>query len=129
NGILKSEDQGETWFPLLTTINSYSDGFRDGFMFNADSGIFVGTGGHMLYTNDGGRSFRDVQWASNTLNCISFLNDSLGIAGGYGVLMTTKDSGKTWKSIDINQFGVSLVISRAKFITPMVAYASLTNGF
>lgn len=51
-----------------------------------------------------GDLFGQDGWFVNTVsdvryNAIEFTNDSVGFAGGYGVLMRTTDGGETWKNI------------------------------
>lgn len=60
-------------------------------------GWAVGASGTILYTEDGGNNW-EYQKSGTTedLKCVAFVNEKMGWAVGYGVIIHTEDSGKTW---------------------------------
>ena len=120
-GIMKTEDQGENWFPLLITDNPSSNEYNDLYFFDKDTGFFVGDNGHLLSTTNGGRTFKDTLIGTDGFKTIHFINDSIGLAAGDAIFKTT-DRGKTWSRIDMSAFGF-VQINKIKYITPSVAYA------
>ncbi|HTM93868.1 MAG TPA: YCF48-related protein, partial [Flavisolibacter sp.] len=129
--ILKSEDQGETWFPLyVKTTSTYSNitaWLNDVFFFTKDKGFIVGDDALLYSTKDGGRSWKDTSFSttgSSRLNCISFVNDTLGfIAGGGATLFRTKNGGANWEKINISGVGYGSNITKVKFLDALTGFA------
>ena len=126
-GIMKTEDQGENWYPLLYTANPYVNGFKELHFFNKDSGFFVGTGGHILSTVDGGRTLKDTTIGYHQFTSIDFINDSTGLIAGNDIYKTT-DGGRTWRKINIDNLGYNPVINKIRFITPSFAVITGYSG-
>ena len=105
-GIMKTEDQGESWYPLQFPIDPYfGTTYYDMHFFNEDTGIFVGSYGHILSTTDGGRSFKDTTIGDDPFFSIDFVNDSTGLIVGRGIYKTT-NGGKTWRAINIDNLAI-----------------------
>ncbi|MGH2649173.1 MAG: WD40/YVTN/BNR-like repeat-containing protein, partial [Ginsengibacter sp.] len=98
-GIMKTEDQGESWYPLPFPIDpNFGTTYYDMHFFNKDTGIFVGSNGHILSTIDGGRNFKDTTIGSDAFFSIDFINDSTGLIAGNTIYKTTNGD-KTWRMI------------------------------
>ena len=129
-GIMKTEDQGESWFSLQFPIDPYfGSTYYDMHFFNKDTGIFVGSGGHLLSTTNGGRSFKDTAIGSNAFFSIDFIDDSTGLIAGDAIYKTT-NSGKTWRKIDIANLMIDPTssIRKIRFVTPSFAIAAANNN-
>ncbi len=129
--ILKSEDQGESWFPLYVKLKTpginVTDWFNDVFFLNKNKGFIVADGGLLISTNDGGRSWKDTVFTtflSGRLNSVTFVNDTLGfISGGSNFLYRTKNGGATWEKIDVDAIGFNMDITKVKFINALKGFA------
>ena len=94
----KSTDGGLTWSALDFRTDSWSD-VNDVFMFSADSAFFVGGGGYIRKTVDGGESYT---WGKHGLHAV--LNDIYFLDEGHGwavseknnVVLRTSDGGENW---------------------------------
>lgn len=95
----KSTDGGETWNALKFQTDSHSD-VTDVFMVNSDSVYFVGGGGYIRQTINGGASFRWGQHGLHApLHSIFFFDRLRGWACGEknNVVLRTTDGGLTWQ--------------------------------
>jgi|GEM_PF-4947964 len=129
-GVWKTEDQGESWFPVFTVQNEYEQGITGMYFTGADSGFFVSKNGLIYSTADGGRTIHTImQLGYGKLNSIDFINDSIGIVGGDDFILKTSDAGKTWQRIDLTDINYSVYVSKAKFMTPLIAYGLCANGY
>lgn len=134
--VLKSEDQGESWYPLyIKTSNSgasASSWYHDVFFINKDKGFVVGDEGLVATTLDGGRSWKDTSFSgtfSSRLNCVTFIDDSLGfISGGSNALFRTKNGGRTWEKINIDFIGFNVDVKKVKFLNTLTGFAVGDNG-
>lgn len=63
--------------------------------------VVVGERGHVLLSDDGGESWRQVQVPTRaTLNGVRFVNDQLGFAVGHdAVILRTQDGGESWERV------------------------------
>lgn len=119
--ILKTEDQGDSWFPVAVNITGYQSGytsFNDLHFFNKDSGIIVGDDGIIIITRNGGRNWDRVPFnTSDGILGVSFVNDSLGfICGAFRMCYKTTDGGLTWQQINIKAAGFSDRFTKVHFI-------------
>src|SRR5690606_11795611 len=101
NGIfLKTNNGGETWI----SINA---GFEDDFKYSCvnDNLIFAIIGNSLLKSENGGESWNNVS-GENLIhtNKIQFLNDEIGLAGGYPWegFSRTINGGETWENISLS---------------------------
>ncbi len=74
------------------------------YFFNADSGLYVGQNGAVMYTTDGAESgeiVREPQTSSDpSWYSVDFANDTLGYAcGSKGFIFKTTDGGYTWTEV------------------------------
>ncbi len=131
--ILKTEDQGENWFPLYCAVtgytNPYSD-FKDLFFFNSSKGFIVGDDGKLVATNDGGKSWTDTTFNSSyTLTGITFINDSLGfICGNNSQLYRTKNGGRQWEQLNAYVAGSSITFNKVRFIDSTTGFVVGSGG-
>lgn len=134
--VLKSEDQGESWYPLNINLSnkgaSITDFYNDVFFLNKDKGFVVGDDGIVATTLDGGQSWKDTSMSgslSSRLNCVTFVNDSLGfISGGSNALFRTKNGGRTWEKINIDFIGFNVDVKKVKFLNTLTGFAVGDNG-
>ena len=102
-----SDDLGATWtvVDIGATVIEFSpsgEGFKiinRNLMFTVtDTG--AGAGGHIYRGTLGGTVWEAVMTAGDVLNCVDFLNENEGIAGGEtDGLYHTVDGGDTWESL------------------------------
>jgi photosystem II stability/assembly factor-like uncharacterized protein len=134
--VLKSEDQGESWYPLYVPLTKSGTGvtdmFNDVFFLNKDKGFIVGDGGTVATTLDGGRSWKDTSFSgtfSSRLNCVTFVNDTLGfISGGSNALFRTKTGGRIWEKINIDFVGFNVDVKKVTFRNTLTGFAVGDNN-
>jgi photosystem II stability/assembly factor-like uncharacterized protein len=131
SSILKTEDQGESWYPLSYPVDPhFGTSYKDLFFFNKDSGFFVGKYGHLLSTTDGGKTVKDTSFGSNNLNSIDFIDDSTGLIAGNEIYKTI-NGGRSWRKINIDKFGSwpnGPTFDKIRFITDSVVVAAGSPG-
>jgi len=119
NKLIKTFDGGKTWTNLqdlneiirdenqtLTRIYFFDEqlGWAIGFSFSATSG----TEGKIWHTKDGGLTWKEQSITNQAqisvsrgnrwdLRDVHFLNEKVGWAAGYGILIYTEDGGQNWK--------------------------------
>jgi photosystem II stability/assembly factor-like uncharacterized protein len=116
SAILKTINGGATW------TNQYAPrwhNLQSVHFINEKTGWSVGDDKFIIKTTDGGKSWNDSEINSDLYSfkpsCVYFLNDSVGWEGSgyyysggtvYILLHSTKDGGKTWKTvmIDMNSY-------------------------
>jgi photosystem II stability/assembly factor-like uncharacterized protein len=133
--VLKSEDQGETWYPLIAKVSGFTSAtvfFNDVFFFNKDNGFIVGDESRLVRTNDGGRTWKDTTFAmqsSSRINSVTFVNDTLGfICGGSNAMFRTKNGGSTWEPINLDFLGFNRDIKKVRFLDHLNGFAVGNNG-
>jgi photosystem II stability/assembly factor-like uncharacterized protein len=91
--ILKSTDSGDTWnFKSSVAAWLYSVDF-----VNPDTGWVVGNYGKIYKTTDGANTWVSQNTPTTSpLYDIKFINENLGWAVGYGVILKTIDGGTNW---------------------------------
>ena len=135
--ILKSEDQGETWYPLFakttSTFTTPTAWLNDVFFLTKDKGYIVGDYALLYSTTDGGQTWKDTTFstvASSRLECVTFVNDKLGfIAGGGTTMYRTKNGGSTWQKINLDFVGFNQSINKIKFLDTLTGFAVSSNGY
>src|SRR5262249_49898186 len=134
--ILKSEDQGESWFPLHATIKNgninVAGFFNDVFFLDKNKGFIVADNGVLISTNDVGRSWKDTvfsSFSSSRLNSITFINPTLGfISGTSNFLYRTSDAGVTWERINVDFLGFNRDIKKVAFVDALRGFAVGADG-
>ncbi len=101
--LLKSEDNGATWFQLYLPFElSYED--VTAFFLDDKRGFVTGPNGHLAYTPDGGHSWdiRHVGSYSDAFRQPWFFDENNGLAfRGGTVLNKTTDGGRTWEYVNV----------------------------
>jgi photosystem II stability/assembly factor-like uncharacterized protein len=73
----------------------------DGSFFNQNKGLVVGGGGSALFTEDGGLTWNNANFAAQAkskLNSVFFINQNVGwTVGAEGRIFTTVNGGKFWR--------------------------------
>ncbi len=87
-------------------VTNYPIGFNkycNSVFFQTETlGFITCSDGTILKTNDGGKSWRQVESRNtHTLNGIAFINEQIGYAVG-GIMLRTSDGGETWDSIPLS---------------------------
>ena len=97
SALFKLTNFGATWLPVLTdSVDNIVD-----FQISSNNSMFVlKRSGVVLKASNNGASFDSLSAApAGTYSCIHFANDSIGFIGGQnGVLLKTRDGGRTWKA-------------------------------
>jgi ELWxxDGT repeat protein len=135
--ILKTEDGGNTWFPLAWLPQpQYASSLSNMYFVSASVGYVVTTGNaynpsSIFKTTDGGRSWNELSYTSYTSNFYSawFTDVNTGfICGSSGTLLHTIDGGNTWQTITIAAVGSNTPFNNITFISPAVGYMTSSVG-
>jgi ELWxxDGT repeat protein len=129
NSILKTEDNGDSWFPIIVPDNSYPGISSFSFPLPA-IGYVIGSGG-IFKTIDGGRSWSKVADAlpQITMEDIAFTDADNGfICGTKGTLIHTADGGKSWQSITFTAANPSETLTHIVFADKKVGFITTTQG-
>ena len=96
NQIFKTTNAGDSW--VVTNISSF---YLDAFFIDENIGWFVGSGGQISKTKDGGQIWNNQTSNITTqLNSIFMIDENNGWAAGFnGVIVRTSDGGTNWNSI------------------------------
>lgn len=131
--LLKTTNAGNNWTLEYLSISSYKD-LNSVFFTSRDTGWIVGSGGYnggvILKTINAGQNWIKVNTTSiNNLQCIYFLNSSIGWIGGYSgsspTLLKTTNKGINW--IGVNN--PLLTISSVYFINQNIGWiVGMGNG-
>jgi len=124
--ILATEDGGNTWQRRQHLLGNNPLAIH---MWDEQRGIMVGNSGSVLRTTNG---FRTATGSSNPtyghLNCVYFLNDTLGWVGTQtGKIYRSTDAGLTWALMASGQ-STSNYITAIQFVDENVGYASCYGG-
>ncbi|HZY80012.1 MAG TPA: YCF48-related protein [Cyclobacteriaceae bacterium] len=109
NVLLKSEDDGATWFQVYVP-GSLSNGSSIHFLDESKGYISVTNGG-VYFTSDGAQNWtqrRQFLSFSDGLNNLQFVDESKGFGSWSSDLVQTLDGGRTWTKIDLSSLGYSL---------------------
>ncbi len=95
--VLRTDDYGETWFPIPSGI---ADNIDHVAFVNADT-VVISTNkweknGTIYRSNDGGYSWEQVYTFPDFFLSLQFFNDSVGLASGLNVILRTTDGGASW---------------------------------
>lgn len=127
NTILKTEDGGDSWFPLVPPSNSYP--YVSNFYFPSSNTGYAFGGDGVYKTTDGGRSWQKNYSTYNVLNSGWFLDENNGfICGTSQTLIHTTDGGKTWEDITVASLGFNTALSSVVFVNNKTGYISSTVG-
>lgn len=126
--LLKTENGGNSWFPLLSPDSSSP--YLSNIAFpSATTGYAFGKGG-VYKTIDGGRSWeKKYNSSANTLNAGWFLDENNGfICGSAQTLIHTTNGGNTWATISIPAVGANANLSSITFVNSTTGYISSDDG-
>ncbi|MBE0430017.1 MAG: hypothetical protein IBX61_09150 [Thermoleophilia bacterium] len=133
--VLKTTDGGSNWIsqtPDATCVGVISHGCTlSGVDFiNAATGWAVGEYGTVFRTTNGGDSWTKqvlpAPYSSTTLNSVSFINTSVGVAAGNGHVFYTTNGGATWTRSAGP--GTSFHYASVQMVTTSIAYAVADSG-
>jgi len=126
---MKTEDHGETWFPMYTPTDFYNN--TNVFFLNDTVGFISGENGY-LQTSDGGRNWEKKLMPyeyEDTFTAIYFTNDSTGfIAGDNGKILRTTNKGKLWIPYDLSYTSLPSAVKRFLFLDQQNGFAVALNG-
>jgi photosystem II stability/assembly factor-like uncharacterized protein len=125
--ILFSQDTGHTWNPIMVTLPSLYSLRKVHFLDN-QIGFITGNSGLILKTVDGGTSWNQVTsfTGNNWLFGITTSNTGkLWIAGEFGELIVSGDTGLTWQIIPLQD---SIYLFDIALPQPGVIVVSGENG-
>ncbi len=135
--MLKTEDGGNTWFPLaLPPSPQYAPGLTNMY-FVSDSVGYVITNSNaynpssIFKTTNGGRTWNQLSYTSYLGNFYSvwFTDANTGfICGSSGTLLHTTDGGNTWQAITITAVGSNTAFSNIAFVSAAVGYMTSSAG-
>ena len=106
NALYHSQDAGALWQPV-GTIRVGSDATSPAAItaidfVSAKVGWAVDAGGHLLETEDAGRSWSDRLNAGESLVAVQFIGDTSGWALGSRHVWRTVDAGQTWNEASMS---------------------------
>jgi len=98
--VLRTEDVGETWFPITSGIS----GNIDQVVFVTADTIVIAShnwekNGTIHRSTDGGFSWEQVYSYPDFFLSLHFFNDSVGLASGINVILRTSDGGGSWSPV------------------------------
>lgn len=126
NVLLKTEDAGLSWFPIVPpSPNLYKVFFLD-----ADKGFITAGDGQIFVTTDGGHSWRvSQQYFSENVIGITFTPNGTGfVCGSNRFLARTADEGATWTQIDLGFLSYGGNLTCIKFYNDKLGYAATSGG-
>ena len=123
--VLKSPDEGISWFDISPAISSVN--LNDLVFFDTLQGLVVGDNGIVLRTTDGGTNWTSISSGiSDLLLSVSFA-DSSGICGGSSQsLVNSSDLGLTWSVAQSGFLGGGFW--GAFMMTPQIGYVIGENS-
>jgi ELWxxDGT repeat protein len=135
--LLKTEDGGNTWFPLAWPPSpQYAPAFTNMY-FVSDSVGYVITNGNaynsssIFKTTNGGHTWKQLSYTANPSDFygVWFINANSGfICGSSGTLLHTTDGGNTWQTITITAVGSGTAFNNISFISAAIGYMTSTAG-
>jgi ELWxxDGT repeat protein len=135
--MLKTEDGGNTWFPLALPPPPQYAAALTNMYFVSDSVGYLITNSNaynpssIFKTTNGGRSWNPLSYTSYFGNFASvwFTDANTGfICGSSGTLVHTTDGGNTWQTITISAVGASTAFNNITFVNAAVGYLTSTAG-
>ena len=101
NMLLWTSDSGNTWSSSKTLPGRY---IWSGCLLNPQTAIGLGDGGVIFRTEDAGGTWKQISTGIDYgLRKMNFVDENVGIAIGYSVIITTEDGGKIWTRRSIPQ--------------------------
>ena len=101
--LLKSDDNGATWFQLYLPFQNLLNGVT-AFFLDESKGFVTGGDGYLVYTADGGHSW-DIRTTGNYHDAIRdpwFFDENKGLAfAGGTIFKKTSDGGRTWEWVNV----------------------------
>ncbi|WLI87832.1 YCF48-related protein [Massilia sp. R2A-15] len=100
--ICTSIDLGEHWSPAVLSSYETQSLWDVAYYPKSDSFIAVGEKGAIFLLQGAIWKYQSPEWLSDTLNnvVVAGKDQKLVAAGGGGVIISSRDSGKTWTNID-----------------------------
>ncbi len=132
NVLLKTDDTGKTWFPVIMPLEQYRSATNylyGAFFINDDKGFVVNGYENRLYrTNNGGKTLSDTAFKNNVpLLSVHFSDPMNGVLFSYGRnFFKTEDGGNSWvkKSINLQDSNVADM----KMASPDTLFSLLKSG-
>ena len=135
--MLKTEDGGDTWFPLALPPSPQYAAALTNIYFVSDTVGYVITNGNaynpssIFKTTNGGHSWNQLSYTSygSNFNSVWFTDANTGfICGSSGTLLNTTDGGNTWQTITITAVGANTSFSNITFVSAAVGYVTSNAG-
>lgn len=98
--ILRSDDLGETWYPLFTGIDTRLNAID---FVNDSTGYAAGIAGKILKTEDKGITWVQQTCPNASYDNIAFIDESLGFAYSGRSVYKTTNGGATWIPMDLEE--------------------------
>jgi photosystem II stability/assembly factor-like uncharacterized protein len=125
-GVALRTTDGQTWTRGGTSTSAAT--WRAIEWFNVDNGWVVGTGGEMLRTSDGGRSWIRLPNGPGELWDVQFLSASTGWAcGANAALLKTTNGGTNWTTVTTPASSTTLFYT-LRFVDGQVGWLAGTKG-
>ena len=108
--MLTSSDGGRNWKQKKFLENNYYNAF----FLNKRTGYISGEKGNILFTDDGGEKWHRSRLPTPRINRVFYQNGTIWAFGDRGMIMQSRDRGKSWQGIE----GRSFVIYLLNFFAP-----------
>jgi ELWxxDGT repeat protein len=133
NVLLKSEDDGLSWFQLFVpSAQDYYFNNYVAFFVNEQTGFIGTSGGEFFSTTDGGKTITrkfGSSYSSDSFSALWFWDANAGIATRAGRdIVKTSDGGKTWQNINISSVGYFSGMTSMYFLNKNDGFVTTYSG-